>query len=205
MPTGYTADIYNGEPVTGKQFIITCARNFAAFIHLRDERMDAELTLPSAPDNSFYEKGLEEARHQLKMAEALTIEEAEKMAEESYNSSLAHMKKVIEDKKVILARYHKVLREVEAWTPPTEEHQNLKDFAINQIMISIGSDCNMEYWEGQLKTLKKTPGKEYREERIKYMEREVEYYERTMQDRLDSYQNKVKWIEELFEAVKDGE
>jgi hypothetical protein len=205
MPTGYTASIHDGEPVTGKQFILACARNFGAFIHLRDERMDAELTLPSAPDNSFYEKNLAEAKHQLKMAEAMTVEEAQKMAEESYNGSILHMKKVIADKKVISERYNKVLVEVEAWTPPTDEHQNLKDFAINQLKLSMNSDCGMDYWEEQLKTLKKSTGEEFREERIKYMQREVTYYERSLQERLESHQGKIEWIETLFEAVKEGE
>jgi hypothetical protein len=32
MPTGYTAAIYEGKKVSGKDFLLTCARAFGALI-----------------------------------------------------------------------------------------------------------------------------------------------------------------------------
>ena len=44
MPTGYTSKIYEGkENVTGKSFIMDCARGFGACISMRDESSDTPI------------------------------------------------------------------------------------------------------------------------------------------------------------------
>lgn len=35
MPTGYTSEIYQGEEVSPKDFLLTCARAFGATISMR--------------------------------------------------------------------------------------------------------------------------------------------------------------------------
>jgi len=45
MPTGYTAEIYEGEKeVTFEKFALTCARAFGACITIRDEPMSASIS-----------------------------------------------------------------------------------------------------------------------------------------------------------------
>ena len=41
MPTGYTAEILNGEIKTFPEFAKKCARAFGAMIHMRDDSLDA--------------------------------------------------------------------------------------------------------------------------------------------------------------------
>jgi len=42
-------------------------------------------------------------------------------------------------------RYEAMLAQVKAWTPPTSEHQGLKDFMVEQLEESIDFDCGTDY------------------------------------------------------------
>lgn len=57
MPTGYTVKIYNGEKVSGKDFLMTCARNFGTCITMRDEPLSKPIPDKFEP-SKFYENEL---------------------------------------------------------------------------------------------------------------------------------------------------
>ena len=46
MPTGFTSEVAERDDFTFQDFVWKCVRAFGAFMHMRDESSDAELTMP---------------------------------------------------------------------------------------------------------------------------------------------------------------
>lgn len=82
MPTGYTADLYDGKDVSFEGFALNCARAFGALVSLRDEP-DAEIPDEFKVDE-YYVKKFEEAKEELEKAESMTDEEFAEDAKQFY-------------------------------------------------------------------------------------------------------------------------
>ncbi len=137
MPNGYTAPIVESQnEITFEDYARRCVRAF--LVYMRDEPMDAEPKPPVLSD--YHPKSIERAKERLKALEGLSKEEIEAKTEafndrlkEDYESSkLRHAKNK--------ARYETMLAKVEAWEPPTPDHQKFKDFMVRQIKESMEWD-----------------------------------------------------------------
>jgi len=145
MPTGYTNAILEG--CTFQEFVWRCARNFGALIMMRDGPIDAPIKQQEV--DSYYTESLVRAEDEYVRFNKLSQDElkAEYLTyakEQDADRAKAESKR-LEEKD----RYLEVLNHVTTWTPPTPEHQGLKDFMIQQINESIRFDCGdmSEYYE----------------------------------------------------------
>lgn len=77
MPSGYTSDIYEGKDISGKDFILKCARAFGATIMMRDEPLDKEI--PVFEPSTYYIEVLEKAKNELEKYKKMSTEEAENL------------------------------------------------------------------------------------------------------------------------------
>lgn len=138
MPTGYTANIYEGKFEAFEDFILHISRGFGAFVMQRDDpssdkpkmRMISSYTVDSlARDTEALRKwrGMsDDAKHDLWRDYADEAEASERRSERTRTERLA--------------RYEARLAEVKAWDVP-EEIEPIKKFAIEQIEQSIDFDC----------------------------------------------------------------
>ena len=143
MPTSYTAPIYEGEEnFTFKKFAMRCARNFGALIEMRGEPLDAEIDFDKCFQPSDYKKALErvEKEYQEFLDNPPTAEELGKKYDEKVNNDFEKFLERRESRKVLQERYAAMLEQVKAWEPPTEEHNNLKEFMISQLPRSMDYD-----------------------------------------------------------------
>lgn len=142
MPTGYTAPIYEGEKdFTFEKFAMRCARNF----HLREKSKEEAIDLEKDfQPNSFYKDMLEVAEkdYQDFLDNPPTEEQLNKKFDEYVQMEQARFLEREQKTEVIRKRYAAMMRKVLAWQPPTPEHQNLKDFMLNQLRDSIEYDCS---------------------------------------------------------------
>ncbi|MEX0596602.1 MAG: hypothetical protein WD512_08880, partial [Candidatus Paceibacterota bacterium] len=145
MPTGYTSEIYEGKNVNGKDFIMLCARAFGATVTMREEPLDKEI--PEFQPSDYSLRGLKRAKAELDRYMNMTLKEAQIKLDEVYEEELQRYYDRIKEKNELEARYRKVLDEVKAWNPPTDDHVELKKYAINQIEESIKGDCNISYFK----------------------------------------------------------
>lgn len=151
MPTGYTADIYDGKDVSFEDFVWKCARGFGALISLRDE--------PNAgiPDefkvDEYYERRLQEATEEFKKAQSMTDEDFALEAERTFRKETEYLTGYIEEKKKLRKRYENMLEQVVSWTPPTENHVELKNMMINQLEVSIRGEASTDRVEKELAEL----------------------------------------------------
>ena len=140
MPTGYTAALYEGEEITFKEFALTAARGMGAAIMQRDDGPGpiADEYEPSDYHHASHAKAVGELAEltQLSIDEWAQREAADRIASEGAN----HVSAVKSD--AIRARYEAMLAHVEAWQPPTSEHERFKGFMREQLNESIKFDCS---------------------------------------------------------------
>lgn len=135
MPTGYTYPIEEETDFTFKEFALGCARAFSPLISMRDLPADAPIPETLYP-SARYTEAIQRATREIERYDSMTQEECKAMMEEeaaltsgaytSYEVNLLERHR----------RYAKMLKQVDAWTPPTPEHIGLKEFMQEQIKTS---------------------------------------------------------------------
>lgn len=197
MPTGYTAAIEKG--ITFSQFALQCARNFGALIEMRDEPMDAPI-----PDefeaHGFYHNSLVAAQKELLKVRAMTESQCVTAAEKEHKSRVATADREIEKMVALRAKYEAMLAQVEAWTPPSPEHEGLKEFMREQITESIKFDCHSDYYERVLQ-VPTMGGLEWKANRVANLEADVARYQVEAAKDRERMQGRTTWVRLLKESL----
>lgn len=188
MPTGYTAPVEDGEITELKDFAADCARAFGAFIHQRDDSMDAVLRYPDPPENSYYQKSYTEACNELAEWQAMT-------EEEKYGAWSAYYKKALADHAASRARiqqnnarHYAMLAKVHAVDVPSKL-QNFKDFMVQQLETSITNDFDRWY------TLQEYV--EWCESHAEFLARRAKNSLEYLNDENERYQSRCEYIDLL--------
>lgn len=194
MPSGYTADLYDLKEVSFQDFVIGCA---SAFIpEARDMGMLKKLPdAPSKDSVDYYYKASIDAVEKLEQFLSLSYEELAQMNESDYAKSLFSWKDYSDTKQKILSAYNNMLNQVIAWEPPTERHEGLKDFMIEQLKASIDFDGTISEMPRPITT------EQYRADRIEQLRLNVEYYTNEHKKAVERYENNLGWLNELKKSI----
>lgn len=141
MPSGYTAGVADGSITDFPTFAMRCARAFGALVTMRDDPVDAQIPdeIEPAP---YYDERCARLEAELATLLALTPGEAEERARQEYEGDLRIDAECAAHKAAVRQRYEAMLAEVRAWTPPTEDHEGMKAFMLEQLTGSIDFDCH---------------------------------------------------------------
>lgn len=198
MPTGLTVKIYEGKDVSFKEFALLCARQFGALAHMRNEDLDVQI-IKKEP-NIYYLEELNEAKKKLEEFKAnpptrefLAKEWAEKL-EKLKEEDVKRNKEYDE----LRMRYLEMLRQVQAWVPPTDEHTNLKKFMIEQLESSIRFDCMIYSNADKFPTMEQYIKAGLSPERL---EADVEYYQKEWDKQVKGCEEANKWVEDLIKSL----
>lgn len=197
MPTGYTAKLHNGEEQTFPEFVMSCARAFGALITMRDDPADAEIPDEFKPSD-YHVRELEKARERLSEVEGWTFDQVSSAAEEDFQKRLRYWRELCTTKAARQARYAAMLRQVGQWTPPTEEHVELKKFMLDQLQTSIDFDCN--YALKQAVPEHVSP-ELYRQQRIEKAQRDIAYHEKEQAGEAERARNRTAWVRALRSSL----
>ena len=199
MPSGYTSKIYEGEEVSGKEFLLTCARAFGACIEMRDE--DSDVPIPEKFEVSgYHEKNLKDAIDRLAKYKSMSVQEADLLSQAEFEKDEKHRLEEIEKGISLKSRYDKTLNEVEKWIPPTDEHKELKEYAINQLKESIKFDCPIDYYLEN--TTKKLAGQQWLDSKIAGCLKNIEYHSIEQDKEIERINGRNNWIKQLRESLK---
>lgn len=197
MPTGYTAAIADG--ITFEQFAMQCARAFGALVTMRDDPSGAPIPDRIEP-STHYQDWLEREHVELNRLMDFTAADVEREAEADYQRQVeAHtdrMKKAAD----LQAKYESMLASVNAWMQPTEEHQGLKDFMIQQITESIRFDCNTSYDEPPQC---KAPAK-WIADKLEYVRGNLTRYEAEHRKEVERAASCTAWVQTLRASLKEA-
>lgn len=194
MPTGYTAELYNGDEISFEEFVWNCARGFGALVHMREDPKHAPIQFEDPP-SSYYADRIAALGAQISEAESWSAEEAEAAALEAYTKEVAAHEARTQKVARLRERYEAMRAQVAAWTPPTPDHEGLRDFMLNQIQTSAEVDCVV----GPRPTQR--PGPAFREESLENLQSELANARKAQADEQRRAQERKAWLEALHASV----
>lgn len=204
MPTGYTAGVQDGTVTDFNRFALQCARAFGACIMQRDDDPDEP---PKKQEvYSYYQEKYEETLKKYEEFKCLSDDEISKTEREKIEKDLEHARQRVEERNIQEARYFKMLTAVKAWNPPTEEHEGLKKFMIEQLRDSIDFDCGGSYYEEEITKyshmLENMPSiEEIKREKCEDFERDLAYYKEAWDKEVERVNAGNKWIDDLYKSL----
>jgi hypothetical protein len=200
MPTGYTTNVQEGKVVELKDYILDCSRNFGALIHMRDDSNNTEIRYREVSD--YHLKQLERAKNNYEEFKKLTDEEIQLKLDESYNQNLKDKKESLKRFEEGKQRYLDMLDKVKGWQPPSEEHINLKNFAIKQLEESLDFDYSDRTKEYYLQEPFKDTIEGYKQYKIKSYLKDIEYHSKGYREEIEGVEKVNKWIDDLINSFK---
>jgi hypothetical protein len=195
MPTGYTHDVQNGKITEFSDFAIDCSRAMGANIMMRDDPSGA--TIKEYEPSTYDIDRLREDEAELKEIKAMTVEECDLRARKEYTEAVARHKEYAKEADEFRARYQSMLDKLEAWQPPTPEHENFKKFMRDQLTDSIDHDCDTSYYEAT-----EISGADWKEQNIFELERSIPRHRECHQEELKRTDERNKWNGELWKSLK---
>ena len=196
MPTGYTADIYNGKDVSFNDFALKCARAFGACIEQRDDDLnDKPKLIEKNNDDCYHIKRINEAK-KWKKPTKVEFDDYVKMQTAYYNEKIDKQNK-------LKASYQKMLDKANAWTPPTKEHEGLKKFMIEQLTGSLDFDCDNDYYQRELNNIKQLTYNQYVKNMRDSNKRDIEYHTNELKKDNERVDNRNAWISALYKSLEN--
>lgn len=196
MPSGYTADLYEGKPITFEKFVLTCARAF--MYSMRDLPLDASIPDPVEKVDSHHLDGIKDAKRDIAKYNKMTVAEAAEKLKKQSEQSAREREKWIKNAKAIRDRYDDMMLKVNKWKSPTEL-ESLKEFMVKQLTESIKFDCAI--LDRNEKEDKTTP-KQYLKMLRDMAKRELEYHTESYNKEVDVAKKNAEWVRVLKTSVK---
>lgn len=198
MATGYTAGVQDGTITEFKEFAAQCAHAFGALIKFRDKGMSKELP-QDVKFSSYHSREIVRAKDRLRELVNMTEEDKEKAVERSYAEALESWERSEEEARLTQERYTAMFNEVEKWTPPTVEHEGLKDFMKKQLIDSISHDCDRTgVWHRRPE--KQEPDAWFREE-VARAAKDFEYHTNKEAEDNKRETERQAWVDALRESL----
>ena len=195
MPTGYTAKIADG--ISFEQFIMDCTRAFGACVTMRDDPSDTPI--PEKFEVSDYHvKAAAEAEKHIAWLKSLSLKQREAEAEKQYQEALSRKKEGIKKTAALRDKYEAMLRRVDAWEPPSADHQGLKEFMREQITKSIEWDCGDFYEREKVERL---TAEKWCDTEMESETRSLAYHTEEYRKEKERVEGRNKWIRELRESL----
>jgi hypothetical protein len=180
------------EGASFPEFAMDCARAFSPLISLRD---DSEAPIPDKiePYTKASEEMLHEARTRKAEVEAMTTGEAEQAAEmevASYEQRMNELRRELAD---AAGKLRAMRAEVGRWSPPSSEHEPLKQYMLDQL------DREIE-WQTRDVTddeLQRIEGEEWRRRMLTKLDAEIMRAENEIAEKQRAAEFATRWLTEL--------
>lgn len=196
MPTGYTADISKG--ITFEQYALNCARAFGALVMMRDDPADARIPDKFEP-GTWHAERLAAERETLAKLEGMDDEAATRAANAAWDEAETRRAVRLQEIGEQRSKYAAMLAKVNAWTPPTPDHEGLRAFMCSQILESIDFDCHTGFYDTPTPRL---TGQQWLEERKASTLRAIEFHARENAAEIDRANSRTRWVKALRESLE---
>lgn len=199
MPTGYTAQLME-KGQTFEEFVMLCARAMGACVMMRDDDMSTPIPQKFEP-SPWYQERLEAEKTVLRGLLLMTPEEQMAFGERKKVEAIESHSKWLERERAQNKRLVEMHHKVSDWQPPTEDHQGLKRFMLEQLTTSLN---DTRYIEMALVTAQNQEPAEYYRLAVEASRRMVAQYEKHGQEEIDRVKCRNDWLEKLRESLKNG-
>lgn len=176
MPTGYTNFIETGKVKNPKEFLHLCLRAFGLLYFLRDEEFKVQddyiqdITDYYDKNIRYHEKEMNSAQKRLKDFQEMSESKLKKFyieINQERSESLGNLKDTYDKN---LETYLQYLKTIQNWDC-TAEFIPIKDFAVEQIKISMNND---DWIDDELEKSRKSMEEMFQEEKEEFRKKLVE-------------------------------
>lgn len=197
MGTGYTHKLMD-KGMEFNDFVLSCARAFGACVELRDSNIDKAPRKIESENDKYHKGELAKAKKELAKFKALSKAGKDKWAEaekaKSIKESSQYLVKQLDENSKLLEMKFKV----DDWTPPTTEHEGLKDFMIQQIDISKN---DISYAQKELAKVKTKSLAKYTKERLSELKWSLNYHKKEIGKAKERDTERNEWLENLYKSL----
>jgi len=190
MPTGYTEAVKDG--ISFEQFAMRCARAMGACIDMRDAPMDAPIPERFEPSD-YCATALAKSQAEFDRLMSMTAQEIAAAAEADYQRQCEQHAERIAEKMALEDKYRTMLESVKCWAPPTDGHAPFKKFMIEQLSMSMDSDCSTEY---DVKPVRASPT-DWLGTAVAELRRTIAYREKAYREEVDRTEQRNQWLAAL--------
>ncbi|MFT4281226.1 hypothetical protein [Microbacterium sp.] len=201
MPTGYTAPLYEGKDITFEQFALRCSRAMGAAIMQRDEDPDVEIRLREVSDHE--QRRVDEARAALDDAQSRTDEEWAAQQAARIEEATKVDDEWIERTDGIHERYQAMRRKVVAWVPPTEEHEGLKKFMLDQLDESEKFDVGSPLERRRMPVPEELPVDVYKANELSRLADQFARAARDLAEEHERVRSQNAWVTALRDSLRE--
>jgi hypothetical protein len=203
MATGYTHPILEGKITNFKDYAKLCMRAFGATMHMRDDSFDVEYV--KREPSQYHINSLKSWQETLSELSSMSDEEfMEKRRKEIQDDIDYHQKKIIECESNVL-KLNSILADVQAWEPPTKEHEGIKKFMIEQITETLRFDGDSRYHVLEIKKkhelLENINPSQVKIDYIEDAKRSIQYHMSNHNDEIKRAEDSNKWVETLLNSL----
>lgn len=196
MPTGYTAKLME-RGQTFPEFVLTCARAFGACIDLRDEPHGAPIPEAFSPSD-YYVKALADAQLLVSTLTAMGEIAQREFGKRQKQNAIEQSRNYVAEKKLENQRLEDMRVQVEEWAPPTQEHEGIKKFMLQQISISMNDTSYSE--EILISNEEKEPIDFYYAALVS-AKSSAEYHAKKSQQEAKRSDGNTEWVKQLRESL----
>ena len=196
MPTGYTSPVGDGKITEFKDFALSCARAFGALITMRDDPMDAPIPDEFTP-STYHVEGLAAAQTQLAELQAMSPEQIAAKAHEAETARIEADQKYAAERAETKARYEAMLAHANAYVPPSPDHEDYRQFMIDQLTNSIDFDCN-----GREGIKPEVSPEEWYAAAVRNTEWNIKYHTEEGQKEMERAAERTLWVKQLKESLR---
>ena len=126
--------------------------------------------------------------------------EADRQAWLAYDRAQREYEESLAKRAAMRERYEAMLVQVKAWTPPTSEHQGLKDFMAKQLEESIDFDCGTDC----LTVPERLTGAAYKEQRLHSARRNASYHTEHGEADKKRAEERTAWVRALRQSLTES-
>ena len=186
------------EGQTFPEFLMCCARAFGPLISMRDADTDTPIPEKIAMP-SYHTKALEEAHAELARLKGMTTAEKKAIGEADKKREIEYHTAAIERRKEENARLNDMVARITAWTPPSSDHEGLKQFMLQQIGISYHRES--DYHERALEAAKVKTVRSYYTDLVEAAVASIKYHLDHVEEEKKSNTASNDWLRLLRESL----
>ena len=167
-------------------------------MHMREDNNNAEIRHREV--SNYHLEQLDRVKEEFEKYEKFTDKEIQEAIDKSYEQSLKDQKDGLKRFEEGKQRYLDMLEKVENWEVPTEEHNNLKKFAIEQLESSLDFDYSDSMKKYYLQEPVKDNIEGYKKYKIKAYLKDIEYHSKGYREEIEGVEKNNIWIDNLIDS-----
>lgn len=199
MATGYTCK-FEEKDLSFKEFALDCARAFGACISMRDDPSDKEIP-EEFPVSDYYPRMIKKYQKELKKVTKMSLEDCSIAATKEFNTELNRLHESKEKNALLKERYENMIITVENWTPPSKDHEGLKNFMLQQLKSSLDFDCGHDYYDERIKDLMPLSGVEWKRRQIETTKELINSAKEHYKKEKETARKNTMWIKQLRKSL----